>query len=102
MAAPWTFRRARSRPAAPPALRQRAARSLDRLAAWCRERDYRGADPYDGLASPIARAFDRLPYCRILRLAWTQGFKHLPIDLRKLAGIPPLENAKALALFIEG
>ena len=54
------------------------------LFAWCRERDFAGYDPFDGLNSRLFRATP-LKHSRAARLAWTQLFKRSPINLRSLA-----------------
>jgi len=76
-------------------------RALDRLYRYCREHDWKGWDPYDGLNSRLFRA---LPFRkrRLFRLAWIQLFKRSPINLRPLAGVPKEENPKGLALFARG
>ncbi len=72
-----------------------------RLESWCRERDYRGWDPFDGLESRLFRA---TPFRRsaLLRLVWLQLFKRSPVNARALAGVPRLDNPAALALFARG
>jgi hypothetical protein len=74
---------------------ERAYRSL---AAWCRERDFAGHDPFDALNS---RFFQATPFkhSRASRLLWTQLFKRSPLSLRKLARVPAGRNAKGTALF---
>ncbi|HOX24765.1 MAG TPA: hypothetical protein PLL30_03250 [Candidatus Krumholzibacteria bacterium] len=69
-------------------------------AVWrrCRDADFAGSDPYDGLKSRLlAPLFDR---SRLLRLAVIQGVKRSPIDLRPLLRIPRGRNPKALALLL--
>ena len=68
------------------------------LFAWCRERDFAGYDPFDGLNS---RLFQASPFrnSRAARLLWTQLFKRSPINFRSLARVPPERNAKGIALF---
>jgi len=68
------------------------------LFAWCRERDFAGYDPFDGLNSRLFQATP-LKHSRAVRLAWTQLFKRSPINLRSLARVPPEQNAKGIALF---
>jgi hypothetical protein len=58
---------------------------------------YRGWDPFDGLNSRIFQATP-LAKSRLCRLAWLQLFKRLPINLRGLACVPKVENAKAMAV----
>jgi hypothetical protein len=68
------------------------------LLSWCRERDFAGHDPFDGLNSRLFQATP-LKRSRVARLAWTQLFKRSPINLRSLALVPPERNAKGIALF---
>ena len=65
---------------------------------WCREHDFAGFDPFDGLNS---RLFQSSPFksSRTARLVWTQLHKRSPIDLRSLVGVPPERNSKSIALF---
>ncbi|MGB7925015.1 MAG: hypothetical protein WCF57_17375 [Pyrinomonadaceae bacterium] len=73
-------------------------RAAGELAAWCREREFAGHDPFDGLNS---RLFQRTPLSgsRGARLVWTQLFKRSPLNLRRLARVPAERNAKGTALF---
>jgi len=75
--------------------------ALRRLYQYCRDNQWKGWDPYDGLSS---RLFQSLPFKRswICRLAWIQLFKQLPVNLRRLAMVPKGENPKGLALFARG
>jgi len=68
------------------------------LLAWCRERDFAGYDPFDGLNS---RLFQALPLknSRLARLLWTQFCKRSPVNFRVLARVTPERNAKGIALF---
>jgi hypothetical protein len=68
------------------------------LFAWCREHDFAGYDPFDGLNS---RLFQASPFknSRTARLLWTQLCKRSPINFRGIAGVPPQRNAKGVALF---
>jgi hypothetical protein len=68
------------------------------LAAWCRERDFAGHDPFDALNS---RLFQATPFkhSRAVRILWTQLFKRSPLNLRKLARVPAGRNPKGTALF---
>ena len=68
------------------------------LFAWCRERDFAGYDPFDGLNSRLFQA-SPLKNSRTARLLWTQFFKRSPINFRSLARVPPERNAKGIALF---
>jgi hypothetical protein len=74
---------------------ERAYRSL---AAWCRERDYAGHDPFDGLNSRLFQ-YTPLKNSRTARLAWTQFFKRSPLSFRAIAGVQAGRNPKGTALF---
>jgi hypothetical protein len=74
-------------------------RAFDELWAWCRARQFAGADPFDALNS---RLFQRLPVVarsRLARIAWTQAFKRAPVNLRSIALVPTGKNSKGIALF---
>jgi hypothetical protein len=73
-------------------------RAYESLAAWCRERDYSGYDPFDALSSPW---FQATPFkrSRAARLIWTQLFKRSPVSFRKPARVPIERNPKGTALF---
>ena len=73
-------------------------RVYETLAAWCRDHNYEGHDPFDALNSKLFQAspFKR---SRAARLAWTQLFKRSPLNLRRLALVPLERNAKGTALF---
>src|SRR2546430_6676690 len=77
-----------------PLLKQSA---LD-LLAYCRERDWSGWDPYDGLNSPL---FTTTPLLQnyFCRLAFIQFCKRSPINFRPLFRVPKQQNPKGLALF---
>jgi hypothetical protein len=74
------------------------ADAYERLAEWCREREYAGHDPFDGLNSRLWQATP-LKRSRAARLIWTQLFKRSPLNLRGPARVPRERNAKGLALF---
>ena len=73
-------------------------RAYESLAAWCRERDYAGHDPFDALNS---RLFQSTPLksSRAARIVWTQLFKRSPVSFRKIARVPAQTNSKGIALF---
>lgn len=73
-------------------------RAYSSLARWCREHDYSGYDPFDGLNSRLFRSTP-LSNSRLARLVWTQLFKRSPLNLRTLARVAPGKNAKGTALF---
>lgn len=65
---------------------------------FARQRDFAGADPYDGLSSPLAKLLPgRLP-----RQVWQQVIKRSNLGVRAITGIRPIRMAKATALFAEG
>jgi hypothetical protein len=68
------------------------------LFAWCRERDFAGYDPFDGLNSCLFQS-SPLKSSRMARLLWTQFFKRSPLNFRSVARVPPARNAKGIALF---
>jgi len=69
-----------------------------KLFDYCRERNWSGWDPYDGLNSWL---FQALPlHFRIPRLALTQFLKRCPINLRPLLLVPRGQNPKGVALFL--
>ena len=72
--------------------------AYESLAAWCRERDYSGHDPFDALNSRVFQATP-LRRSRAARLIWTQLFKRAPVSFRGAARVPTGENAKGTALF---
>ncbi|MEI6084589.1 MAG: hypothetical protein WCS70_09840 [Verrucomicrobiota bacterium] len=67
-----------------------------KLDAYCRARDWRGFDPYDGLNAPL------VPPGKLGRQVWTQFHRRSPVNLRPLCGIVPTLNSKGLALFALG
>src|SRR5882672_10945707 len=68
------------------------------LFAWCREHDFAGDDPFDGLNSRLFQA-TAFKHSRAARLVWTQIFKRSPINFRRFTRVPPERNAKGMALF---
>jgi hypothetical protein len=64
----------------------------------CRQDNFAGYDPFDGLNSSRFQATP-LNRSRAARLLWTQFFKRSPINLRELVGIKPERNSKGIALF---
>jgi hypothetical protein len=70
------------------------------LARWIREQGYKGYDPFDALRSPIFR----LPFLRsakLPRLAAQQVMKRLPMNVRRLLGIPKGLNPVTLGLCLQ-
>jgi len=71
--------------------------ALERVWAFCTERDWEGIDPYDGLraTAPWVRWMRRT---RTGRLVLIQAVRRCPVDVRPLLGVTPHRNPKALAL----
>lgn len=71
------------------------------LKSYCEAENYAGWDPYDGLNSKV---FQALPFKHwdLARLAWIQGFKRSPINLRKLLLVNKGHNSKGIGLFLYG
>ncbi len=69
----------------------------DRVLARMARDHYAGADPFDGLESPLFQA-SGLERFRFARLCWLQAVKRGPHVLRSLAMIQPSVNPKTLAL----
>jgi hypothetical protein len=82
-----------------PRLESELERAVEELAAWCREREFAGHDPFDGLNSKLFQLTPLLRRSRAARLVWTQLFKRSPLSLRRLARVPVGKNAKGTALF---
>ena len=76
-------------------------RSFLLLKSYCEKEGYKGWDPYDGLNSKIFRATPMKKW-DLARLAWIQGFKRSPINLRQLLLVPKESNAKGVGLFLGG
>lgn len=72
--------------------------AYESLAAWCRERDYAGHDPFDALNSRLFQATP-LRRSRAARLVWTQFFKRSPVSFRNIARVSVGRNPKGTALF---
>jgi hypothetical protein len=75
--------------------------AFSKLSTYCKEKDYKGWDLFDGLNSDFFLN-SRLYRSRLLRLAWIQFFKRSPFNLRKLALVPKGANPKGMALFVSG
>ena len=80
----------------------RVKESLKRLEGYCRQEEYKGWDPYDGLNSKVFRAIPLIREFDLVRLAWIQLFKRNPINLRRLFQVPKDYNSKGIALFLSG
>jgi hypothetical protein len=73
---------------------------LQRLIFLIEKECFAGYDPYDALNSPVLRGLS----CgnKYLRIAFTQGLKRLPFNLRPLFLVPKDYNPKGLGLFLWG
>ncbi|HYV03310.1 MAG TPA: hypothetical protein VFB82_01920, partial [Blastocatellia bacterium] len=78
------------------AIDQKTERALGRLLRYCREEEWAGYDPYDGLNSPVLKALTLNN--KTLRTFATQLIKHSPVNIRPLVGIAKGLNPKGLAL----
>jgi hypothetical protein len=80
-------------------LESRVTTATSQLLAYCRDRQWSGYDPYDALNS---RLFQRFPIldARLPRLVLTQALKRSPVNVRRAVLIPPTQNPKGLALFL--
>jgi hypothetical protein len=74
--------------------------SFQKLLHYCEKKEFKGYDPYDGLNSKLFQSLPLIPKIRFCRLAWIQFFKRSPINFRKLVGIKPAYNPKAIGLFL--
>ncbi len=68
------------------------------LFQYCKNQDFAGFDPFDGLNSRIFQATP-LKYLAPARLAWLQMVKRSATDLRPRLRVDKGENAKGIALF---
>ena len=73
---------------------------LEILKSYVDKERFAGYDPYDALNSPVLRGMS----CdnKYLRIAFTQGLKRLPFNLRPLFLVPKDYNPKGLGLFLWG
>ncbi|WP_299519958.1 delta-aminolevulinic acid dehydratase [Winogradskyella sp.] len=76
-------------------------KSLAQLKSYCEAEDFKGWDPYDGMNSKVFQALP-IKHWDLARLAWIQGFKRSPINLRKLLLVPKEYNSMGVALFLLG
>ena len=74
--------------------------SIDHLAAWLEEHQYRGYDTFDGLSSRILRplTFET----KLLRTVLLQGVRRFPINLRPVLGIPREHSSKGMGFLARG
>jgi hypothetical protein len=81
-------------------IQSRLSSALDCTEAYILAHDYRGWDPYDGLATRYW-SWPGLRSARRLRWAWQQVVKRSPIVPRTLLGIRPGRNPVTLALCLQ-
>lgn len=76
--------------------------SFSKLKKYCENERFMGWDPYDGLNSKLFQIIPFFKNSALARLIVIQGFKRLPINLRKIALVPKEYNAKGIGLFLSG
>ena len=76
--------------------------SFVKLKSYCEKEQFKGWDPYDGLNSKVFNAIPLLNKSSFIRMVVIQGFKKMPINLRKIALVPKKHNAKGLGLLLSG
>ncbi|HPD58230.1 MAG TPA: hypothetical protein PKW17_13390 [Smithellaceae bacterium] len=75
-------------------------KSFKKLKSYIEKERFAGYDPYDALNSPLLRGMSFGN--KYLRIAFTQGLKRLPFNLRPLFLVPKDYNPKGLGLFLWG
>lgn len=83
-------------------MHQDALDSFLALKKYCEKEHFKGWDPYDGLNSRLFQAMPLLKRFALCRLLVIQGFKRMPVNMRRLALVPKEYNAKGIGLFISG
>lgn len=74
--------------------------SLIRLDRWVQDAGWKAYDTFDGLSSPFARVLTlNRP---LLKIAWQQGVRRFPINLRPLLQIKPSMSTKGMGFFAQG
>jgi hypothetical protein len=73
---------------------------LEKLKSYIEKDQFAGYDPYDALNSPLLSGLSFGN--KYLRIAFTQGLKRLPANLRPLFLVPKDYNPKGLGLFLWG
>lgn len=74
---------------------------IESLILYCKNENFKGWDPYDGLNSPLVRI---TPFYKIklFRQCWIRFFKYSPYNLRPIFFVNKDFNTKGLAIFILG
>lgn len=67
--------------------------------AFCKDLDYAGWDPYDGLNSKVFQ-YTPLNNSAYFRMFWTQAFKHSPVNFRPIMMVKQGQNPKGLGLVL--
>src|SRR5215469_17438628 len=79
---------------------QKIRLALTQLDQWVERNDYRAYDTFDGLSSPYARILTlNRP---LLKIAWQQGVRRFPLNLRSVLGIKPSTSSKGMGFFAQG
>ena len=74
--------------------------SLQKLKQYIEDEGFKGYDPYDALHSPLLKCLSS--NSKLLRIAFIQTFKRLPVNLRPLLFIKKEYNPKAVGLLLWG
>ncbi len=74
--------------------------SLQKLRQYIEDEGFKGYDPYDALNSPILKGLSS--GSKLLRIAFIQTLKRLPVNLRPLLFIRKEYNPKGIGLFLWG
>jgi hypothetical protein len=74
--------------------------SLTQLDRWVESAEWKAYDTFDGLSSPLAW------FCTfnhpLLKIAWQQGVRRFPLNLRPMLGIKPDMSTKGMGFFAQG
>lgn len=73
---------------------------LEALRSYIEAADYAGYDPYDALNSPLLGLLGKKS--KWVRIAFTQGLRRLPVNLRSVFGVRKGHNPKGIGLFLWG
>ena len=77
---------------------ENVTKAAGKLKGYIEKEGYQGYDPYDALNSRIFRTLSLNR--RLLRIAFIQLMKKLPINLRPMLGIQKDYNPKGIGLFL--
>ncbi len=83
-----------------PALKARIFESIERLAGWLGDNNYRGYDTFDGLSARFVRplTFET----KFLRQVLQQSVRRFPLNLRPLLGIKREYSSKGMGFLARG